>query len=293
MSGASAALRRDAESAIAPFPPLLATASRLAASVAIGAHGRRRAGPGESFWQYRAAVAGDPYPLIDWRRSARSRTLLVRETEWEAAQTLWLWPDDAMSMQFRSTAAGDTKHRRAALLALALAVLLVRSGERVGIAGVGGVPAGVGGVQLKRIADRLVDATGTEEYGVPPTPPASRGGWLVLLSDFLGEWDRIETRLRAAVACGLEGCLVQVVDSSEEAFPFSGRTEFESMGGSLRYRAESADALAGGYAQELASLRDRLRDFARQRNWQFTVHRTDASARAALVWLAAAIGGGR
>ena len=91
-------LRRDAEKVAGALPELLAQAEHLAASVAMGFHGRRRAGHGENFWQYRQAVPGDPRSAVDWRRSGKSDQQFIREMEWEAAQTVSVWVDDALSM---------------------------------------------------------------------------------------------------------------------------------------------------------------------------------------------------
>src|SRR5271156_3722483 len=77
----------------AAMPRLIREARRVAATVIHGLHGRRRAGPGENFWQYRRFVSGEPAARIDWRRSARDDHLYVREQEWEAAHTVWIWPD--------------------------------------------------------------------------------------------------------------------------------------------------------------------------------------------------------
>ena len=116
-------LRHCAEQLAAPLPPLLVAAERVAATVAQGVHGRRRVGSGETFWQFRRYQSGDPAAAIDWRQSAKSQRLFVRETEWEAAQSVWLWRDASPSMRYRSRAARAEKIERASLLALALAVL--------------------------------------------------------------------------------------------------------------------------------------------------------------------------
>ncbi len=50
-----------------------------------GVHGRRQAGPGETFWQFRPFVSGEPAARVDWRRSARENRAFVREREWEAS----------------------------------------------------------------------------------------------------------------------------------------------------------------------------------------------------------------
>ncbi|MGA7070745.1 DUF58 domain-containing protein, partial [Bradyrhizobium sp.] len=129
--------RADGESRTlaASLPRLVLEARRIAANVIHGLHGRRRAGAGESFWQYRRFVSGEPAQRVDWRRSARDDHLYVREQEWEAAHTVWLWPDRSPSMAFASKDARDSKLERALIVTFALAELLVEGGERVGIPG--------------------------------------------------------------------------------------------------------------------------------------------------------------
>ncbi len=128
-------LRVRAERLGTPLPPLLVAAERVAATVTAGLHGRRRVGPGETFWQFRHYQSGDPVRSIDWRRSARSDSLYVCEHEWQAAQSVWLWCDGSPSMAYHAQATLPTKGERAALLCMALAVLLMRAGERVALLG--------------------------------------------------------------------------------------------------------------------------------------------------------------
>jgi uncharacterized protein (DUF58 family) len=178
-------LNEAARELAAPLPPLLVEAERLANAVAPGAHGRRRAGPGETFWQFRRYVPGDPAARIDWRRSSRSDNVFVRENEWEAAQTVWLWRDGSASMRYRSAAAGTEKVARANLLLLALAVLLTRGGERVALLD-GAVPPGSGQPALRRISHALDDpAAPPAKTGLPPERGRPRPAGRVLISFFL------------------------------------------------------------------------------------------------------------
>src|SRR5471032_3073237 len=117
------------------MPRLILEARRVAATVIHGLHGRRRAGPGENFWQYRRFMSGEPASNVDWRRSARDDHLYVREREWEAAHTVWIWPDRSPSMNFASPLVRDTKLFRTLVVALALAEILVEAGERVAVPG--------------------------------------------------------------------------------------------------------------------------------------------------------------
>ena len=284
-------LRRDAEHISGALPPLLAQAERLAASTVAGVHGRKRSGPGETFWQYRHALPGDPATAIDWRRSARSDHLYIREMEWEAAQTAWVWADDSAAMHWKSDMAPRTKAQRARLLALALGVLLTRGGERVSLLGTGAERPATGEPQLQRMALELLREGGPRrDFGAPPRAAMSAGGKAVFLSDFMGPREDVFPALIHAAERGVSGAYLQIVDPAEEVFPYDGRLVLESLGGGVEFETHRARGLRDAYLQRLAERRDALMATARRCGWQCTVHRTDESPRKALLWLYAAIG---
>src|SRR5271157_720018 len=182
-----AALRDRAEQAAAGLPPLLVAAERVAANVAQGVHGRRRVGQGETFWQFRQYAPGDAASQIDWRQSAKSQRLYVRETEWEAAQSVWLWRDASASMDYSSAdylagAEWPTKRDRAELLLVALTSLLVRGGERLTLLGSGIAPMN-GRIALSRVVE-MIDRNPRAD-SLPAFEPLPRAGQLVLIGDFL------------------------------------------------------------------------------------------------------------
>jgi uncharacterized protein (DUF58 family) len=284
-------LRTRAEALGQTLPPLLAEAEMLAATVMLGEHGRRRSGLGDEFWQYRPAHAGDSARMIDWRRSARSDAHFVREREWQAAQSVTFWVDPARSMTFTGDRSRAPKADRAKLLGLALAVLLLRGGERVGLAGLAHPRAGR--AQLLRLAARLSGADGAEEYGAPETEGMVSHGRAVFLSDFLGDLSGIEAGLARAADRGVKGVLIQVLDPAEEEFPFDGRTIFESMGGSMRHETQQAGELRTRYLARLAERKGRLAELSRAVGWHFSTHHTGHPAQAALLWAYLALQGGR
>ncbi|MXU64971.1 DUF58 domain-containing protein [Rhodobacteraceae bacterium KN286] len=259
----------------------------------MGLHGRKRAGPGEDFWQYRHAMPGDVLDQVDWRRSARSDGLFIREKEWQAAQTVALWVDPSRAMDYRSADAPRSKAERARLIALALAILLNRSGERVSLLGVDPpLPPRSGPAQLSRMAMALTAQDDDRpDYGRPPDGPMPRGGRAVFLSDFMGARDELFAGLASAAQRGVSGCFVQILDESEETFPFDGRTVFRSVGGSVRFETQRARALRDAYQARLAQRRAELQDVARRTGWQCLFHRTSESPRKALLWLYMALGG--
>ena len=278
-----ASLRARSESSAATLPGLLMQAERLAATILLGDHGRKRAGPGDAFWQFRAAQPGDPRRSIDWRQSARGDGHFVRETEWQAAQTLMLWVDDAASMRF-SSADRPSKLRRAQTLALALAVLATRAGERTGLASLPEPPRG-GKAQLIRMADALMEGGEVPDYGSPRPQVMPMGAQAVFLSDFLGPIAPLAEALTSAADRGVRGVLQQVLDPEEEAFPYDGRTVFESMSGAVRFETLKAGRLRSDYLERLAARRAELRDLCRRTGWHYRLHHTDASATAALLSL--------
>ena len=282
-------LRQEAEALAGPLPPLLAAAEHLAASVMTGAHGRRRVGQGDEFWQYRPSHAGDEARMIDWRRSARADdALFVREKEWQAAQSVMLWLDMGQSMQFASQPSLPTKAHEASRLALALSVLLIRGGERVGLANIG-LPARAGQVQLMRLTAAMAEEKDGADYAVPElraAPPRSRA---VFVSDFMGDVGALERSITTASDRGINGVLLQVLDPQEEAFPFDGRTIFESVGGTLSHETLKAGDLRDRYLDRLKERKDTLRRLTNATGWQFHTYHTGQSASAALLWLYTAL----
>lgn len=282
------ALRSRAEAEAAAFPPLLAEAEHLATTVLLGEHGRRRAGLGETFWQYRPAMAWDEARMIDWRRSGRSDTQFVQDKEWQVAQSVLIWTDRAASMSFGSLRDGPTKADRATVLALAASILLVRGGERVGLTG-HFLPPRRGDHQVQRIAELLLSED-PADYGRPVATGMPRHSRALFISDFLGDIDAIETALTDAADRDVHGVILQVLDPAEEAFPYDGRTIFESMTGAIRHETLKAGELKERYLARLADRKDRLARLARDTGWQFHTHHTGDSAASALLWLYGALG---
>lgn len=283
-------LRACAEAEAARFPALLARAEHLAGTVLLGEHGRRRAGLGDDFWQYRPVQAGDERRFIDWRRSARSDSQFVRQREWQIAQSVVIWVDNAASMRFASDEKLPEKSDRARLLALAVAILLNRAGERVGLAGAG-LPPRRGEAQLMRLAEALTRES-DDDYGRPDTSGMAAHGRALFISDFMGDTEAVRTALTTAADRGVQGILCQVLDPAEEAFPYRGRTVFESVGGTLAHETLKASELRERYLARLAERKAELHTLCARTGWQFTTHHSSASAQSALLWLYTAFDGG-
>jgi uncharacterized protein (DUF58 family) len=271
----------------AVMPRLVVAARRTAATVMHGLHGRRRAGTGENFWQFRRFSSGEPAGQIDWRRSARDDHLYVREREWEAAHTVWLWIDRSRSMAYRSDLAPDAKVERAVVLALASAELLVRGGERAGLLGLGRPTASRRAIEL--FAETLALAP-DDATGIPPAVPIAPLSEAVLIGDFLAPVAETAVALKSLAARGARGHLVVVSDPIEDIFPFTGRTELRDPEAGTRFTAGRAQDLKADYVARLGLHREALRAAATPLGWDVAFHRTDRSAAEALLALHARFG---
>jgi len=280
-------IRHEAEIAAARLPPLLVAAERVAATVQQGVHGRRRVGMGEAFWQFRRYEPGDPIRRIDWRQSAKSDRLFIRETEWAAAQSVWLWPDPSPSMHWRSKRNLPEKRDRADLVALALASLLVRAGERVAVLGTGERPIS-GKVAMDRLTQRILGRVGQAKAGqgdLPAFEPLPRYSTLIFIGDLLAPLEALDKLVRRYAASGVRGYLFHTLDPAEQSLPYSGRTRFEGLEQEGHLLVKRAETVRVEYMEKMAEHQAGLADIARAVGWNYTLHLTDQPPEAALLRL--------
>ena len=272
------ALEREAVGLVDRMPELLMEADRIASTVAHGIHGRRRAGPGETFWQFRPYQPSEGAHLSDWRRSASSDHLYVREREWEAAHTLYLWPDISRSMEFKSHLSAVSKRDRALVLMLASAELLVRGGERVAVLSLTQPTASR--KAATRIAETIVANADAPllKKSRPPKMVLNRFSGLIMFSDFLAPPVAIRERLEMLASGGAVGHMVQILDPAEETLPYQGRTEFIGPSGRERWVADRVEALRPKYKAKLEAHRAEVAEIARRFGWTFMLHHTDRPA---------------
>ncbi len=267
------------------MPSLLVAARRVSHTVAHGIHGRHRRGPGETFWQFRHFEDSDAAETIDWRRSASSDHLYVREREWEAAHTAWIWVDLSLSMAFRSHLSETSKFDRAIVLALSIGELLVQGGERIGIMG---GPARTGRTAVTKLALSIARRANDPALGSSSLPPAAALGAFsecLMFSDFLEPIEELAPRLERLAVQGVRGHLIQVLDPAEETLPYAGRTEFTAVESGEKMTAGRAEALRERYQQRMGEHRQQLLDLLRRLEWSLLVHHTDHPPEEALLAL--------
>ncbi len=273
----------------AHLPPLLVAAERVAATVTQGLHGRRRVGQGDSFWQFRPLLPGEGAARIDWRRSARSEGAhFVRQTEWEAAQTVLLWRGAGAGMRWRSLAGLPRKVERADLLLLALASMLLRAGERVRL-------LGARPVEVMTLAGlpRLAAGLGDEDTGhadIPALTRVPRHGCVVLIGDWLEPIEVIRSAIASLADREPTGHVLQVLDPAEVELPYTGRVRFRGTGDAAPSALVGrAEGIRGAYAGRLAEHQAGIAALCHGAGLTFSVHRTDQPAVGALLALYSAL----
>ncbi|QPC85316.1 DUF58 domain-containing protein [Mesorhizobium sp. NBSH29] len=276
--GAHDALARARQRA-ALVPDLMVEARRVVASVISGWHGRRKRGIGENFWQFRPYVEGETMSRIDWRRSARDDHVYVRDREWEAAHTVWLWADPSASMLYRSAGAQASKQSRALVLILAMAELLSRSGERIAWPGLVDPFTARNGAE--RLAVHLAHADSKPSR--PDLTGIRRFSDIVIASDFLDPVEDIVEWLDVLARHGVRAHLIEIADPAEESFPYAGRTEFSDPETGQKLTAGRAELLADEYRKLYSARRQELASWAARLGWSYTVSHTDRLASQALV----------
>ncbi|WP_099864997.1 DUF58 domain-containing protein [Pararhizobium haloflavum] len=279
-TGSAAALARARQRA-ALIPDCLVEARRVANTVIAGWHGRRKRGIGENFWQFRPYVPGESLSRIDWRRSARDDHTYLRDKEWEAAHTIWLWADISPSMTFKSGLGLVSKEGRALVVVLALAEILARSGERIAYPGI------LEPVATRNAAERLAAALARspDSSGMPRLDGVNRRSDLVLVSDFLDPPEDVIARLDPVARRGVRGHLLEICDPVEETFPYAGRTEFRDPETGGKLTMGRAETIRDDYRSAYLARREAVAGTMRRLGWSYTTHRTDRPASEALVAL--------
>ena len=277
-------------------PPLLLAARRIAATIEQGVHGRRRVGRGEAFWQFRQYYPGDEIRRLDWRQSAKSDRLFLRQMEWSAAQTAFLWCDLSASMRFTSRRDLASKLETAQVLTLALAGALSRAGERVALLGSGERPS-AGRFVLEAIAHRLAHLAGVAEqssdqkFSVPPPTALPAHAHVILVSDFIAPPEELKAAINRFAGTDCRGHLIQVLDPAELDLPYTGRVQFQGVEGEGQLLMSRAENIRADYREELARHWEELRTLAQSAGWSLSRHVTNQSAARSLLeayqWLAA------
>lgn len=275
-----------AQAKAARMPDLLLEARRIANTLVSGWHGRRKPGTGDNFWQFRPYVQGETVANIDWRRSARDDHIYLRDREWAAAQTVWIAPDQSPSMHYQSRFSNIAKDSYALLLALTLAELFARSGERIA------VPDLLRPMQTQNAAEEMALAFENLKtpYQLTGLHQVSHHSHIIILSDFLDDPDEICKKFDVLADAHVNAHYIEICDPAEERFPYRGRVDFIDPETRQHYLAGRAEEFHDAYFHLYSARRQSLAEHAKNLGASYHVAPTDKKLSSVILALATMIG---
>jgi uncharacterized protein (DUF58 family) len=272
----------SASSIASAMPPLLLEAQKVAHTFMKGVHGRRRVGLGETFWQFRHYQPGDASRDIDWRQTAKRDDAFVRQREWEASQTLWLYRDASASMDFSGDRTRRTKKEYAEILLLALGMIALDGGEQVSLLGTDLAPQSHASA-IESIYMHLPQQKQLAETARPVSAHAQA----VLMSDFFQPVEEVAAFCARLSQRRVGGTLAQVCDPVEETLPYKGRVKFHDIenANAPALTIQQVESVREEYERRFIAHRAALEQVAKSNGWHFMVARTDEAPEAALARL--------
>jgi len=257
-------------------PPLLLEVEEVAHGFMRGVHGRKKYGQGETFWQFRQWQQGDRVADINWRQTAKSDNVYIKQTEWEAAQAVWVYRDNNPSMKYASKNKYRTKQEYAEILLLALSRILLTAGEKVGLLGTELSPQ-IGDSAVEKIYANL-----EYQIAMPLTPVIGKNSHVVIISDFFNDFESISQACMYLASKNIKVMLVQICDRAEAEFPFKGRIKFlDMLEHDVKLVSKSED-IADEYVRKFKLHQAKVENLAKSIGGKYGFYITDMKAEIAL-----------
>lgn len=254
--------RSDRPSIRARAEAILASADEelLSGKTRIGEGAARQSGAGNEFWQFRPYQSGDRPQDIDWRRSARSQSVFVRERERASSRHFSLFLPDTPSLHYSSDKAWPRKYEIAAALTLAFLLWAKRHYYSLSLN-----HARMNCDQIEMALNSSLPVTG--ESATKATDIA------IFCGDFLDPVEELQS-VFLKIACR-HGVVFQCLDPAELDLPFKGRIQFQDMAGTNAELIEDASLITESYQQKLDSHIAAIRHAVQSRGWNYHLIRTD------------------
>ncbi|PZP56077.1 MAG: hypothetical protein DI586_04810 [Micavibrio aeruginosavorus] len=232
----------------------------------------KRAGFEGDFRQYRPYNDSDRPQDIDWKRSARSDDILVREREKNQQRLLDLYIQNHGGMHFSSSPKLSTKYEISSLLGLTLALWSARHHNPIRFG------------SAKTSIDDLADVMLAQKQ--KSSPQWTKDSITVLIGDYTGPMQDIEQELSSLNSNTV--LFMQILDPAELELSYEGRHVFED--GHHKITVNQAESMRNDYKSALnAHIKD-LKKYCRRRNSHYQLVRTDQNLASVLNKALAAIG---
>lgn len=237
-----------------------------------GIHSLKKAGGGEQFWQYKDYEPEDERRAIDWRQSARTDSVLVRQKEKQSIQDVRIWCANSPRMNFSSQDKILSKKEAAQTLALSLALLSIKEHNNTGFIGAP-FPPGRHEKTLGPFSDFLQTGNAVDFQDLPKQKIKSQS-LVFLISDFLEDPGDIENIIVQLSSLSISLFLIQVLDRAELELPYHGNILFDDMA-SGTYKMEDVDEIRSAYIEKITQHNQNLENLCQKQGAAYIFHQTD------------------
>ena len=231
-----------------------------------GLHRSPRKGFSVEFAEHRPYQSGDDLRYVDWKIAARADRWVVKQYEEETNLRATIVLDVSRSMAWRGDAARLTKLAYAERLVAAMALLLLRQRDAVGLVRFDdlvrtSLAPRVRSGQWQRIVAALDDpGAGHASHAAAALEQAwrliPRRGLVVIVSDLLMDADEILSQVRALRHAGHQLVVLHVLDPAELDLPAAGDALFFDTESGAEVPAASADVRGAYRATVTAALQE-------------------------------------
>jgi len=276
---------------LAQVADLTLRARRLVEGAISGSHRSPFHGFDVEFAQYREYAPGDDLRRLDWRVFARTERHYIKQYEEESNVRVHFLVDASASMNYRGARARLSKFDYASTLVVALAMLLSRQQDAVGLVlfdeeATTVLPPSATQAQIAVITElleRCEPARTTELGGLLQslTDQLRRRGMVVIVSDFFTDPAGLQDGLNRLRFAGHEVVALQVLDRDEIELPFDGQTRFLDIEGDEELIADPR-AFRRSYQAAMREFLDALKLECGNRGYDLVRLVTDESLSASL-----------
>ncbi len=259
-------LRLRAEESVSALPDLMIAAEKLADTIVHGDHAQRKSGAGQKFWQYREYVPGDRPQDIDWRQSAKTDHVFVKQKEWQITRKTYFWCARGASMNFSSAQDFPSKQDYARIMTLALALVLRKTQEQLGI--FGSKMTGRSEGMMEKIGHYVLDDV---ENPLPHDGADSlpQNAYFIGMGDFLSPIEEIEVQFSHIAARTQNALILQILDPAELSLSYNGRVRFVDMAGSENHIIQNVSAVRAAYQERIEAHCKSVRNLCEGHGWSY------------------------